>query len=116
MHLRAIVPRMNPWAALVLAGIFEIGFTSSMKMADRPSASGWWTGLFWVSVISSFALLSQAIKTIPLGTAYAVWTGIGAVGTAVIGIVFFKDPATFWRLLFLTLLIGSIVGLKVVTK
>ena len=107
---------MNGWAALVLAGMFEVGFTSSMKMADRPTASGWWNALFWVSVISSFVLLSHAIKTIPLGTAYAVWTGIGAVGTAVIGIVFFKDPATFWRVLFLSLLIGSIVGLKVVTK
>jgi len=107
---------MNGWAALVVAGMFEVGFTSSMKMAGRPSASSWWNALFWVSVISSFVLLSHAIKTIPLGTAYAVWTGIGAVGTAVIGIVFFKDPATFWRVLFLSLLIGSIVGLKVVTK
>ena len=107
---------MNGWTALVLAGLFEVGFTSSMKMADRPSASGWWTALFWVSVISSFMLLSHAIKTIPLGTAYAVWTGIGAVGTAVIGIAFFEDPATSWRLLFLTLLIGSIIGLKVVTR
>jgi quaternary ammonium compound-resistance protein SugE len=55
------------------------------------------------------------MKTIPLGTAYAVWTGIGAVGTAVIGIMFFRDPATLWRVFFLTLLIGSIVGLKVVS-
>jgi len=107
---------MNAWVVLVLAGAFEVGFTSSMKMADNPTASRWWTALFWVSVISSFALLSEAIKTIPLGTAYAVWTGVGAVGTAIIGIVFFKDPATFWRLFFLSLLIGSIVGLKVVTK
>jgi len=107
---------MNPWIALVLAGAFEVGFTSSMKMAENPSASRWWTALFWVSVISSFALLSEAIKSIPLGTAYAVWTGIGAVGTAIIGIVFFKDPATFWRLFFLSLLIGSIAGLKAVTK
>jgi quaternary ammonium compound-resistance protein SugE len=107
---------MNAWVALVLAGAFEVGFTSSMKMAGSPAASRWWTALFWVSVISSFALLSTAIKTIPLGTAYAVWTGIGAVGTAIVGILFFKDPATFWRMFFLSLLIGSIVGLKVVTK
>jgi quaternary ammonium compound-resistance protein SugE len=106
---------MNAWVALVLAGAFEVGFTSSMKMAGSPSASRWWTALFWVSVISSFALLSEAIKTIPLGTAYAVWTGIGAVGTAVVGIAFFKDPGTFWRLFFLTVLIGSIAGLKFVS-
>jgi quaternary ammonium compound-resistance protein SugE len=107
---------MNPWATLIVAGLFEVGFTSSMKMASTPSASRWWTAFFWVSVISSFALLSEAMKSVPLGTAYAVWTGIGAVGTAIVGIVFFKDPATFWRMFFLSLLIGSIVGLKVVTK
>lgn len=105
---------MTGWPALILAGLFEVGFTTSMKMS-QVSTNRWWNVLFWVSVISSFWLLSEAMKTIPLGTAYAVWTGIGAVGTAIIGIVFFKDPATLWRMFFLSLLIGSIVGLKVVS-
>lgn len=105
---------MSGWPALILAGLFEVGFTSSLKMTQE-STKVWWVLCFWVSVICSFWLLSTAMKTIPLGTAYAVWTGIGAVGTAIIGIVFFKDPATLWRMFFLALLIGSIVGLKVVS-
>ena len=105
---------MSGWPALILAGLFEVGFTSSLKMTQQSTRS-WWTVLFWVSVVCSFSLLSTAMKTIPLGTAYAVWTGIGAIGTAIIGILFFKDPATLWRMFFLTLLIGSIVGLKVVS-
>ena len=57
----------------------------------------------------------KATETLPLGTAYAVWTGIGAVGTVIVGIVVFKDPATFWRVFFITTLIGSIIGLKAVS-
>jgi quaternary ammonium compound-resistance protein SugE len=105
---------MTGWTALVLAGMFEVAFTSSMKMSEGFT-KGRYVALFFVSVVCSFALLASAMKTIPLGTAYAVWTGIGAVGTAVVGIAFFKDPSTFWRLFFLTLLIGSIIGLKVVS-
>ena len=60
-------------------------------------------------------LLMKATETLPLGTAYAVWTGIGAVGTVIVGIVVFKDPATFWRVFFITTLIGSIIGLKAVS-
>lgn len=105
---------MTGWTALVLAGMFEVAFTSSMKLSDGFTKSRY-VVLFGVSAVCSFALLASAMKTIPLGTAYAVWTGIGAVGTALVGVLFFKDPATFWRLLFLTLLIGSIVGLKVVS-
>ena len=105
---------MNGWTALVLAGLFEVGFTSSMKLSASTS-NKWYIATFWVLVISSFMLIYEAMKTIPVGTAYAVWTGIGAVGTAIIGIAFFKDPATFWRVFFLTLLIGSIAGLKVVS-
>lgn len=63
----------------------------------------------------SMALLIKATQTLPLGTAYAVWTGIGAVGTVLVGIMVFKDPATFWRLFFIATLIGSIIGLKVVS-
>ncbi|CAG5012602.1 putative guanidinium efflux system subunit GdnD [Dyadobacter sp. CECT 9275] len=64
----------------------------------------------------SFLLLNKAAQTIPLGTAYAVWTGIGAVGTVVTGIVLFREPSDFWRLFFVFLLIGALIGLKIVSK
>jgi quaternary ammonium compound-resistance protein SugE len=103
------------WLALLLAGIFEIGFTTFMKLSD--GFTKWlYMILFAICAILSFYLLSQATKTIPMGTAYAVWTGIGAFGTALVGIFFFKDPGTFWRVFFLTLLIASIIGLKFVSK
>ena len=74
----------------------------------------WYAG-FFVALTLSMALLMKATQTLPIGTAYAVWTGIGAVGTVLVGIFIFKEPATFLRLLFLTTLIGSIVGLKAVS-
>lgn len=101
------------WINLIIAGIFEVGFTTSMKLS-KDFTVGWWTGAFVVCIYLSFHFLSQATKTIPMGTAYAVWTGIGAVGTAVIGMVFFNEPTHFLRVFFLALLIGSIIGLKFV--
>jgi quaternary ammonium compound-resistance protein SugE len=105
---------MTGWTALVFAGLFEVAFTSSMKLSEGFT-KGRFVTLFFISITCSFVLLASAMKTIPLGTAYAVWTGIGAVGTAIVGIVFFKDPSTFWRVFFLCLLIGSIAGLKIVS-
>lgn len=105
---------MNPWVWLILAGCFEIGFTTFMKLSNGFSRIPYTVG-FAVCAILSFVLLNKATTAIPLGTAYAVWTGVGAFGTAVVGIVFFKDPADTWRLVFLTTLIGSIIGLKVVS-
>ena len=102
------------WVYLVIAGLFEVGFTTSLKLSDDFKNTKW-TLLFFVCISLSFHFLSQAIKTIPLGTAYAVWTGIGAVGTAIIGIVFFDEPFYFSRVFFLALLIGSIIGLKLVS-
>jgi quaternary ammonium compound-resistance protein SugE len=99
---------------LICAGLFEIGFTTCLKLSDDFSRL--WPSLgFLASLALSFFLVSRATKTIPLGTAYAVWTGIGAFGTAVIGMVFFKDPIGFWRVLFLAVLLGCIVGLKLVS-
>ncbi len=72
------------------------------------------TGFFLFLTVSMF-LLYKATQTLPIGTAYAVWTGIGAVGTVIVGIIFFKEPADLWRMIFLTTLIGSIIGLKVVS-
>ena len=102
------------WITLLLAGAFEIGFTTALRYVDsitrwRPIAA------FMVCGGISFYLLVRAAQTIPLGTAYAVWTGIGALGTAVLGIVVYGEPETTMRLVFLTLLIGSIAGLKFVS-
>lgn len=102
------------WALLVLAGLFEVGFTTCLKKSDGLTRVGWGAG-FVLMLVASMVLLTIASRTIPLGTAYAVWTGIGAAGTAIIGIVWFKDPATAGRLIFLTLLIGSVIGLKLVS-
>ena len=99
------------WLILILAGIFEIGFTTCLKFSNNFKHLGWSIG-FFICISLSFFLLNKAIQTIPIGTAYAVWTGIGAVGTAIMGILFFKEPSEFWRLFFIATLIGSIIGLK----
>ena len=103
------------WLILVLAGLFEVVFTTCLKMSDNFKHL-WWSIGFFLSMTLSLWLLNKAIQTIPLGTGYAVWTGIGAAGTALIGILVFKEPAFFWRVFFIMLLIGSIVGLKLVSR
>lgn len=103
------------WIYLVLAGLLEIAFTTSMRHIDsalRPVP----ILAFLVCATLSFAFLIAAMRTIPLGTAYAVWTGIGAAGTVIIGIALYDEPATAWRIAFLTILIGAIVGLKLVSS
>jgi quaternary ammonium compound-resistance protein SugE len=102
------------WVYLILAGLFECAFTTCLKLSDGLSKIGWSVAFVLLSIVS-FALLTIAAQKIPLGTAYAVWTGIGAFGTAAIGILWFQDPHTFWRLFFLATLIGSIIGLKMVS-
>ncbi len=102
------------WLYLLAAGILEIAFSSFLKLSDgftRPV----WTVATFVFGAGSFLVLNLAVRTIALGTAYAVWTGIGAFGTAVIGIMAFQDPVTPERILFLGLIIGAIVGLKFVS-
>jgi quaternary ammonium compound-resistance protein SugE len=103
------------WIYLLIAGCFEVGFTTSLKLSDNFSHR-WWTIVFFICISMSFYFLNRAIESIPLGTAYAVWTGIGAVGTVLIGIFIFKEPSDFWRLFFIFLLIGSILGLKFVSN
>ncbi|MBR1468388.1 MAG: multidrug efflux SMR transporter [Bacteroidaceae bacterium] len=102
------------WIVLILAGLCEIGFTYCLGRTKGVSGTEWWTwiAVFGILYVLSAALLAKATQTIPLGTAYPVWTGIGAVGAVLVGILVFREPATFWRLLFLTTLIGSIIGLK----
>lgn len=105
------------WILLIIAGFFEMGFTTCLGKAKETSGStaAWWIAGFFVCLSISMYLLYRATQTLPIGTAYAVWTGIGAVGTVIMGIVVFKEPTDFWRLFFITTLIASIIGLKVVS-
>lgn len=105
------------WILLIIAGLFEVGFASCLGKAKESTgneARMWYAGFFICLSISMY-LLVKATQTLPIGTAYAVWTGIGAVGTVLVGILVFKDPADFWRVFFITTLIASIIGLKVVS-
>lgn len=105
------------WIILIIAGLFEVGFATCLGKArvTSGSTSVYWMIGFFLCLSISMLLLYKATQTLPIGTAYAVWTGIGAVGTVIMGIVFFKEPADFWRLFFITTLIASIIGLKAVS-
>lgn len=105
------------WIILIIAGLFEVAFAFCLGKAKETTGNVmylWYMG-FVVTLIISMSLLVKATQTLPIGTAYAVWTGIGAVGTVLVGILVFKEPATFLRLLFIMTLIGSIIGLKAVS-
>lgn len=106
------------WLILIIAGLFETGFATCLGKAKEStgSSSYWWMTGFFICLAISMWLLYIATKTLPIGTAYAVWTGIGAVGTVLVGIFVFQEPATFWRIFFLTTLIASIIGLKFFAK
>jgi quaternary ammonium compound-resistance protein SugE len=101
------------WALLVLGGLFEIGFTTCLRFVDNFRNLPWTLG-FLVSVSLSMGLLQIASRSIPMGTAYAVWGGIGALGTVVVGIAWFGEPLGAARMLLLLGLIGCIVGLRLV--
>lgn len=105
------------WLILIIAGLFEVAFASCLGKAKEATGSDAyiWYGGFLISLSISMILLIKATQTLPIGTAYAVWTGIGAVGTVLMGIFVFKDPVTFWRVFFIITLIGSIIGLKSVS-
>jgi len=105
------------WILLIIAGLFETGFATCLGKAKETSGntSVLWIAGFFICLSISMYLLYRATQTLPIGTAYAVWTGIGAVGTVIMGILIFKEPTSFWRLLFISTLIGSIIGLKMVT-
>lgn len=102
---------MNAWLTLIVGGLGELGFTTSLRYVDNFRNLPW-VAVFLVAISVSMGCLAYAARTIPLGTAYAVWAGIGALGTAVLGILVYHEPATWPRLLLLTGLIGCIVGLK----
>ncbi|NJX14931.1 multidrug efflux SMR transporter [Tamlana crocina] len=105
------------WLLLVVAGLFEVAFAFCLGKAKESAGNEmylWYLG-FLLTLAVSMALLVKATQTLPIGTAYAVWTGIGAVGTVLVGIFVFNEPTTFLRLLFLSTLIMSIIGLKAVS-
>lgn len=103
-----------PWVWLIIAGILEVAWAVGLKYADGFTR-------FWPSVatvllmLASFWCLAQAVRGLPLGTSYAIWTGIGAVGTAILGMILFKEPATAARVACMALIVGGIVGLKLAT-
>lgn len=106
------------WIILIIAGLFEVGFASCLGKAKQSTGNemyAWYAG-FLICLAISMILLIKATQTLPLGTAYAVWTGIGAVGTVLMGIFFFKDPVSFWRIFFIVTLVGSVMGLKMVSN
>lgn len=106
------------WLILIIAGLFEVAFAACLGKVKETSGldSKLWFAGFVVCLSISMFLLIKASKTLPIGTAYAVWTGIGAVGTVLVGIFYFNEPATFWRVFFIITLILSIVGLKLVAN
>jgi quaternary ammonium compound-resistance protein SugE len=103
------------WIYLFIAGLFEIGWAVGLKYTDGFTKL-WPSVITVVIMILSFYFLSSAVKTIPIGTAYAIWTGIGAVGTAILGIFLFGESKEFIRLFFILLIIIGVVGLKIFSK
>lgn len=109
------------WILLIIGGLFETGFAVSLGKAQHTSGKEqwWWLAAFAISVSLSMYLLFKAMggdKAIPVGTAYAVWGAIGAIGTVIAGIILFKEPVTFWRMFFLSTLVISVIGLQIVSS
>ena len=102
---------MNPWLVLVVAGVFEVGWAVGLEYSEGftnllPSVGT------VVALVVSMLLLAQAVESLPIGTAYAVWTGIGAVGAAILGVVLFDEPVSVARVGFISLIVLGVVGLN----
>lgn len=109
------------WILLIVGGLFETGFAISLGKAQHSSGKEFWLWIisFALCVCISMFLLFKAMggeRAIPVGTAYAVWGAIGAVGTVVMGILLFKEPVTLWRMFFLFTLVISVIGLQIVSS
>jgi quaternary ammonium compound-resistance protein SugE len=98
------------WVYILIAGVFEVGFTTAMALVAKGQQWAWW--LFAVCAVASFTALQEAIKVIPIGIGYAVWTGIGAAGTLLVSALVFKTPISGTQLALVALLIATVVGLK----
>lgn len=103
---------MNAWMWLLLAGLFEIGFATALKLEQTNSNYIW---LFLVCAYFSFDFLSRALRSIPLGTAYALWTGIGSIGAVIVGVLMFNESLSLERGVLLVLLVVALIGLKLAT-
>jgi quaternary ammonium compound-resistance protein SugE len=99
------------WLWLIVGGLFEVAFTTSLRFVDNFRNLPW-TAAFLASVAISMGLLQVASRTIPMGTAYVVWGGIGALGTVIVGIAFFDEPANLLRILLLFVIVAAIAGLR----
>lgn len=106
------------WIILIVAGFFESGFAFCLGKMKGAEGTAWylWGAGFLLSLTLSMVLLAKAVQSLPVGTAYPVWTGIGAVGTVVLGILFLNESASAARLFFIALLIAAIIGLKWVSR
>lgn len=103
------------WALLILSGLLDVAWAISVKMAEGYSRLSW--SLLSFALLAAFIYaLGKALQVLPLGTAYAVWTGIGAIGSIVLGIVIFREPATFVRLFWIVVTLSGIVGLKLTSS
>jgi quaternary ammonium compound-resistance protein SugE len=111
MNLVKSLPHLNPWLYLVAAGVFEMGFTSFMKLSNGFQRWGY-NVCFAICALLSFGLLNLSTRELSLGTAYAVWTGIGAVGAFVTGVLLFGDSASALRIASILLIVAGIIGLK----
>lgn len=100
------------WFYLILGGLFEMGWAVGLKLSETMQVKIWGILLAVASMVLSMTLLYIAQKSIAIGTAYVVWTGIGAVGTLLVGILFFGDSAGFWRLFSALLIVGGVIGMK----
>ena len=109
--MASISATATAWSLLLVAGLLEIVWSTSMK-ASEGFTKHLYTGITLTAAWLSFWLLGLAMKSLPLGTAYAVWTGIGAVGAAILGMLFFKEPATVGRIVCIAAIVGGILGLK----
>ncbi len=101
----------SPWIILLIAGLLEVCWATGLKYTQGFTRLG--PSIFTLTTLAaSMYLLAKATQSLPMGTAYAVWVGIGAVGAAILGVVLFNEPLTLWRMLFMSLLVISIIGLK----
>jgi len=102
---------MSAWLALLAAGLFEIAWAFGLKYSD--GLTRFWPTLATVlAILASFYMMALALRSLPFGTAYAVWTGIGAAGSIILGMVIFSEPADPFRIICLTLIVAGMVGLK----
>ena len=102
---------VSPWLALLAAGLLEVAWAFGLKYSDGLTQF-WPTAATMVAILASFALMALALRSLPFGTAYAVWTGIGAAGSIIVGMVIFSEPTDPVRIICLTLIVAGMVGLK----